>query len=130
MVQRTCRRAAGFPATPDRRDLPGDRTLGKSRRIGTGYAFDFKHGVLVATAFSYTQGGEAQWYIASGPIVGATFISRLDKFVGGPCLGCAYAGGPMSAGSDGTITILFSSPASATVYLPRGRVTQIQPVPF
>jgi len=97
---------------------------------GTGYAFDFKHGVLVATVFSYTPGGDAQWYIASGPIVGATFTSRLDKFVRGPCISCDYAGGPVSDGSEGTMTIVFSSSTSATVYLPQGRVTQIRPVPF
>ena len=98
--------------------------------IGTGYALDFKHGVLVVTVYSYKASGEAQWYIASGPLVGATFTSRLDKFVGGQCIGCAYTGPPVTAGSDGTITIVFSSATSATVYLPEGRVTQIRPIPF
>ncbi len=98
--------------------------------IGTGYALDFKHGVLVVTVYSYKASGEPQWYIASGPIVGATFTSRLDKFIGGQCIGCAYTGAPVAAGSDGTITIVFSSATSATVYLPGGRIVPIRPTPF
>ena len=88
--------------------------------IGTGYALDFKHGVLVVTVYSYKASGETQWYIASGPIVGATFTSRLDKFVGGQCIGCAYTGPPAAAGSDGTITILFSSCDLRDRFLARG----------
>jgi len=98
--------------------------------IGTGYALDFKHGALVVTVYSYKASGEPQWYIASGPIVGATFTSRLDKFIGGQCISCAFTGAPAAAGSDGTITILFSSATSATVFLPEGRVTKIRPLSF
>jgi hypothetical protein len=97
---------------------------------GTGYSLDFKHGVLVVLVFSYAPSGDAQWYIASGPLDGATFTGRLDKFVGGPCVSCAFAGGPMAAGSDGDIRIVFSSPTSATVYLPGGKVTPIRPAMF
>ena len=97
---------------------------------GTGYSLDFKHGVLVVLVFSYTASGGPQWYIASGPLVGTAFSGRLDKFVGGPCLGCVFSGGPTSAGNDGAITIVFSSASSATVYLPGGRAIPIRPTPF
>ena len=97
---------------------------------GTGYSMDFKHGVLVVLVFSYAPAGAAQWYISSGPLDGSTFTGRLDKFVGGPCISCAFTGGPTAAGSDGDITIVFSSPTSATVYLPGGKVTAIRPTPF
>jgi len=97
---------------------------------GTGYSLDFKHGVLVVLVFAYTSSGAAQWYIASGPVVGATFTGRLDKFTGGPCIACTFTGGPSAAGNDGNITIEFSSPTSATVQLPGGKVTPIRPTPF
>lgn len=97
---------------------------------GTGYSLDFKHGVLIVVIVSYTKDGAPQWYIASGPVTGSTFTGRLDKFAGGPCINCAFAGLPTAAGNDGTITIVFSSPTSATVYLPEGRVNVIRPVAF
>lgn len=97
---------------------------------GTGYSLDFKHGVLVVLVFTYSASGGPQWYIASGPLVGATFSGQLDKFVGGPCIGCAFSGGPTAAGNDGAITIVFSSASSATVYLPGGRAIPIRPTAF
>jgi len=97
---------------------------------GSGYTLDFKHGVLVVLVFSYSTTGESQWYIASGPITGATFTSRLDKFRDGQCISCAYPGTPSPDGNDGIITINFSSPTSAVAHLPGGRVTPIQPTPF
>ena len=97
---------------------------------GTGYAFDYKHGVLVVTTYSYEPNGLAQWYLSSGPLSGYTFVGTLDRYFGGQCIACGYAGRPINTGSDGTITIIFSSATSATVYLPGGRVTVIQPQAF
>jgi hypothetical protein len=97
---------------------------------GTGYSLDFKHGVLVVIVYSYTTSGEPQWYIASGPLTGTRFTGRLDRFAGGPCISCPYAGAPVAAGSAGTITIVFSSATSATVFLPDDRTTEIQPTTF
>jgi hypothetical protein len=97
---------------------------------GSGYAFDFKHGVLVVTIYSYQPGGAPQWYLASGPLSGNTFTSTLDKYVGGQCISCMYSGRPTLTGNDGVVTITFSSSTSATMYLPDGRVTQIQPEAF
>jgi hypothetical protein len=98
---------------------------------GSGYAFDYKHGVLVVTVYSYLPNGTPQWYLASGSLSGSTFTSTLDKYVAGQCIACAaYPGRPSNTGNDGAVTIIFSSPTSATMYLPGGRVTQIQPQAF
>ena len=97
--------------------------------LGSGYTFDFKHGVLVVVIFSYQTNGASQWYIASGPLTGYTFSGSLDKFVAGQCISCAFSN-PVAAGSDGTVSIVFSSSTSATMYLPGGRVIQISPTVF
>lgn len=97
---------------------------------GSGYAIDYKHGVLVVTIYSYATNGAPQWYLVAGPLSGNTFTGTLDKYVSGQCIACSYSGSPTSVGNDGTVTIVFSSPTSATMYLPGGRVTQIQPEAF
>jgi hypothetical protein len=97
---------------------------------GSGYNIDVKHGVLVMTVYSYLPNGEQAWYITSGPIVNGSFTGTLDRYVGGQCIACAYNGLPTSAGSGGVVTIDFTSPTSATMYLPGGRVTEIQPEAF
>ena len=97
---------------------------------GSGYSIDVKHGVLVMTVFSYKASGEQEWYITSGPIVNGSFTGTLDRYVGGQCISCAYNGLPTSAGSPGVVTINFTSPVAATMLLPGGRVTAIQPQPF
>ena len=97
---------------------------------GSGYAFDYRHGTLVVTIYSYLANGTAQWYLVAGAISGTTFSGTLDKYVGGQCISCAYGGGPSTAGNDGAMTIEFSSATSATLRLPNGRVTQIQPEAF
>ena len=97
---------------------------------GSGYAIDFKNGTLVVTVYSYKANGDPQWYVAAGPLNGTTFIATLDKYIAGQCISCGYAGRPTPSGNDGTITIEFTSSTSATVNLPGGRVTQIQPQAF
>lgn len=101
---------------------------------GTGYQFDVKHGILVMTMYTYEAGGHSEWYLAAGPLVSngatTTFTSTLDKYRGGQCLACAYTGRPTLAGSDGTITITFTSPTAAIVNLPGNRVSHIQPQVF
>jgi hypothetical protein len=97
---------------------------------GSGYNLQVQHGVLVMTMFSYTTGGDPLWYLAVGPLVnsgtGVTATGSLDKARGGQCASCTYRM-PIVMGSDGNMTITFASPSMATVRLPGGRVTQIQP---
>jgi hypothetical protein len=97
---------------------------------GSGYALDYKHGVLVVTTYSYKVTGESEWYISSGPVVSNIFTGRLDKFHHGQCISCPYPGNPISGGSDGTMTISFTSPTSATLYLPGRSPVNIVPEAF
>ena len=97
---------------------------------GSGYNLDVKNGVLVVTIYSYKGSGEPQWYITSGPIANNSFTGTINKYVGGQCISCTYKGLPTVGGNDGVVTIDFSSPTSATLSLPGGRVTQIQPQTF
>ncbi len=97
---------------------------------GSGYDIQVQHGVLVMTMYSYTAGGDPQWYLVVGSLsnagVGVTATGTLDKYRSGQCASCMYTM-PSMAGNDGAVTINFSSPTAATVQLPGGRVTRIQP---
>ena len=98
---------------------------------GTGYNIDVKHGVLAMTVFTYRADGHSEWYLASGPLVnGTTLTATLDKYRSGQCIGCTYVGRPTLAGNDGNVTITFTSEKTATVNLPNGRTTQIEPQAF
>jgi hypothetical protein len=97
---------------------------------GSGYNIQVQHGVVVATIFSYTAAGDPVWYYAFGPLTnagsGVAVTGTLDKYRDGQCASCAYRF-PVAMGSDGAFSMVFSSPASATVQLPGGRVARIQP---
>jgi len=97
---------------------------------GTGYNLDIHNGVLVATVFSYKTNGDSEWYLAGGPMSAdqRQFSGRLDKFRNGQCISCPYPGLPTNVGNDGAIFINFITETSATVQLPGGRVTTIQPL--
>lgn len=98
---------------------------------GTGYNVQVQQGTLVVTMFSFTAGGDPVWYLVQGFLMngggGVTVTGALDKYHGGQCASCMYHGGPAMVGNDGAITINFTSPTAATMQLPGGRVTQIQP---
>jgi hypothetical protein len=96
---------------------------------GTGYALDCKHGVLVVTVYSYTASGPPIWYLASGPVTNNTFTATIDKYQNGQCISCAYRPAAIN-GNDGTMSIFFTSSASATMTLPGGRNFQIVPQDF
>jgi len=96
---------------------------------GSGYALDFKHGVLVVTVYSYTPAGAPIWYLASGPMSGNRFTSTLDKYQNGQCIGCTYRPATIN-GNDGAIGIEFTSSTTATMTLPGGRSFQIVPQVF
>jgi hypothetical protein len=96
---------------------------------GSGYALDYKHGVLVVTVYSYTTGGAPIWYLASGPMSGNTFTSTLDKYQNGQCIACSYRPATIN-GNDGAIGITFTSSTTATMSLPGGRSFQVVPQPF
>lgn len=97
---------------------------------GTGYNIQVQHGVMVVTMYSYVAGGDPLWYLVVGALAnagdGVAATGTLDKFRGGQCASCMYQM-PSLMGNDGGMTITFASPTAATVQLPGGRVTQIQP---
>lgn len=99
---------------------------------GSGYNVDVKHNVIVVTLFSYKTTGDSEWYLASGPLSadGRTFSGTLDKYRNGQCIACGYTGRPNYIGNDGTIGVTFTSPTSAILQLPGGRMTNIQPQAF
>jgi len=97
---------------------------------GSGYNIQVQHGVLVMTMYDYTAGGDPQWYLAVGSLMnaggGVMATATLDKYRSGQCTSCMYQK-PSMIGNDGSVTINFTSPSTATVQLPGGRVTQVQP---
>ena len=92
---------------------------------GSGFGLDYKDGTLIVEIYSYLASGAAQWYLAAGPITNNVFTATLDKYTGGQCVSCAYAA-PTLAGNDGTITLTFTSPTTATADLPGGRHIPVQ----
>ena len=98
---------------------------------GTGYNVQVQRGTLVVSMYSYTLLGDPIWYLAVARLANSgnhvVAIGTLDKYRGGQCASCVYQG-PALMGNDGGITITFTSSSAATVLLPNGRVTQIQPM--
>lgn len=98
---------------------------------GDGFNIVVQNGILIVTVFTYEANGDSEWYLASGPLTGGgrTFSGSLDKYRNGRCISCAWKAATPS-GSDGTITINFSTETTATVLLPGGRATSIETYDF
>ncbi len=92
---------------------------------GSGFGLDYKDGTLLVEVYSYLAGGASQWYLAAGALTNNVFTATLDKYVNGQCVSCVYKA-PSLSGNDGTITITFTSPMTATADLPGGRHISIQ----
>lgn len=92
---------------------------------GTGYGVDYQNGVLLVQVYAFQRGGPTQWYLAAGQVVSNSFGSTLDRYTDGQCISCAYTPATI-VGNDGAISILFTSPTTATAYLPGGRIIQIE----
>ena len=92
---------------------------------GSGYGLDYQNGVLIVQFYSYLAGGAAQWYLAAGNVTNNVFQATLDKYTGGQCISCGYKA-PAQFGNDGNITITFTSPTTADVALPGGRIGHIR----
>jgi hypothetical protein len=92
---------------------------------GSGLGLDYQNGTLIVEVYSYLAGGPSQWYLAAGPLNNNVFTAPLDKYVNGQCVSCAYKA-PGASGNDGTITITFTSPTTATADLPGGRDIEIE----
>lgn len=98
---------------------------------GDGFNIVVQNGILVVTIFSYEANGDSEWYLASGPLTagGRTFSGSLEKYRNGRCISCAWKA-TTPGGSDGPITINFSTETTATVVLPGGRATSIETFDF
>ncbi len=97
---------------------------------GSGYALDVKHGVVVATIYSYTVQGPPIWYLAFGPLdANNTVTATLTKYVNGQCISCTYVT-PTENGNDGTMAIEFTSSTSAIMTLPGRAAFTIIPEDF
>ncbi len=85
---------------------------------------------MVVSMFGCAAGGDPLWYLVVATLAnaggGVAATRTLDKYRGGQCASCMYKM-PAIMGNDGGLTITFTSPTTATVQLPGGRVTQIQP---
>ena len=92
---------------------------------GSGYALDYQNGVLIVQVYSYLAGGEAQWYLGAGNVTNNVFQATLDRYTGGQCIYCTYKT-PALVGNDGNITLTFTSPTTADIALPGGRIGHIQ----
>ena len=92
---------------------------------GTGYGLDYQNGVLLVQVYAYQRGGPAQWYLATGPVNSNAFGATLDRYTDGQCISCAYTPATI-VGNDGAMSIIFTSPTTATSYLPGGRMIQIE----
>lgn len=97
---------------------------------GTGYNIQVQHGVAVMTMYSYMPTGDSIWYLGVGTLAASgsnvTISGTLDRYRGGQCASCTYMH-PTMTGNDGSYTVTFTSPTSATMQLPGGRTTRIQP---
>src|SRR6516225_11041312 len=92
---------------------------------GSGLGIDYQNGTLIAEVYSYLSAGPSQWYLAAGSVTNNVFTATLGEYTGGQCISCAYSA-PTLVGDDGTITITFTSPTTATADLPGGRHIQIE----
>ena len=113
--------AAGAPRTI----VPVAGVWWNKTEPGSGLGIDYDNGTLIAEVYSYLPVGASQWYLAAGPVVDNVFTATLDKYMGGQCASCAY-NAPVLSGNDGTITITFTSPTTATADLPGGRHIQLE----
>lgn len=111
---------------------PRSGVWGNANESGSAYTFEIQNGVLLLGVYSYETGGHSVWYTNAGALTNAghTFSATLDKLGNGQCISCVYAGRPILIGSDGVITVNFTSETSADVSLPGGRTTTIAPYNF
>ena len=97
---------------------------------GTGYNLQVQHGAVVVTMYSFGAAGAPLWYLVVGTLAngggGVMATGTPDKYHGGQCASCMYQV-PAPMGNDGAVTVILASATAATVRLPGGRATQIEP---
>lgn len=98
-----------------------------SAESGRGYSIDAQGGLLVLTVFAYGYDGRMQWYYADGPLSadGTSWSGNLLKFDNGQPMNGAYRP-PSATGTDGPVSITFTSRTTANITLPGGRTHAIE----
>jgi hypothetical protein len=111
---------------------PRSGTWANLQESGRAFNIDIQDGLMIMIVYAYQAGGAPQWYLASGAMTngGHSFTGTLDKYQGGQCITCSFAGPPTLIGNDGVISVNFSNETNALVTLPGGRTTAIQPFNF
>lgn len=94
---------------------------------GRGFVFDGSGTTLAMQAYTYDASGAPQWYLAVGTLSnnGTTWVANLEKYSGGQCLGCVYKPA-QSVGSDGQVSVIFTSDTTGVLTMPNGVSTPIQ----
>lgn len=94
---------------------------------GRGYSIDSQGGILVLTVFAYGYDGRMQWYYADGPLSadGTRWSGSLLKFDHGQPMNGSYRA-PTASGTDGPVSIVFTSRTTGTITLPGGGTVAIQ----
>jgi hypothetical protein len=92
---------------------------------GRGFTIDYQNGLMVITAYVYTNNKAATWFVAAGEYSNQTdtFTGTMDALTGGQCFGCPYSA--PSGSAAGTLTIQFDSTETGTMTFPGGS-TNIQ----
>lgn len=94
---------------------------------GRGFVFDGSGSTLAMQAYTYDSTGQAQWYLAVGQLTnnGANWSGTLQKYKDGQCFGCAYKPSQEN-GTDGVITIRFTSDTAGVLTMPNGLQSNIE----
>lgn len=113
--------AVASPASPQ----PG--LWWNPQESGRGFAIDPQGDKMVVTVFGYDDSGTMRWYYADGPLTAGGFhwSGQLLKFDRGQPLNGGYQA-PQFSGSEGVLTLDFTSRMTGFATLPGGRRIPIE----
>lgn len=94
---------------------------------GRGWSIDAQGDLMTVTTFAYDSAGNMQWYYSTGPLQNGGYLWRgeLLKINFGQPLNGAYRS-PAVVGSDGFLTLEFTSRVTGFATLPGGRRIPIE----
>lgn len=89
---------------------------------GRGYNIEIQGNIMSVATYVYDHSGNQLWYTSAGTYNEATrtFTATFDSATGGQCFGCPYVNPTRHIGAGGTLSIIFNSYESATLYYPGG----------
>jgi len=110
--------AALLAASPARAYTPESGVWWNPAEPGYGLVIETQDDFMAVFVYSYDAAGNAQWYNAVGFMTGnSLFEGQLDRFTGGPCVGCPWRQNTEFLGAGGPIRIAFDpdDPTRATL---------------